>query len=41
MSVTILVSDCSEALDEIVPDLRARGVTFECRAIDGLSAARA
>jgi nucleotide-binding universal stress UspA family protein len=36
-----LVPDCSEALDEIAPDLRARGVTFECRAIDGLSAARA
>jgi nucleotide-binding universal stress UspA family protein len=36
-----LIPDCSEALDEIAPDLRARGVIFECRAIDGLSAARA
>jgi nucleotide-binding universal stress UspA family protein len=36
-----LVPDCSEALDEIAHDLRVRGVTVECRAIDGLSAARA
>jgi nucleotide-binding universal stress UspA family protein len=36
-----LVPDCQEALDEIAPDLRGRGITFECRAIDGLSAARA
>src|SRR3954471_9125525 len=36
-----LAETCSQVLDEIAPDLRARGVAFECRVIDGLSAARA
>ena len=35
-----LVIDCSEALDELQPGLRERGIAFECRRIDGLSAAR-
>jgi nucleotide-binding universal stress UspA family protein len=36
-----LVADCSPALAALEPQLRARGITVECRAINGVSAARA
>src|SRR3954464_11461717 len=35
-----LVPDCSDAIAELEPELRARHVEFECRAIAGINAAR-
>jgi nucleotide-binding universal stress UspA family protein len=36
-----LVLDCSEALAEVGPELRAHGIAYECRRLEGLSAAQA
>jgi nucleotide-binding universal stress UspA family protein len=35
-----LIPDCSDAIAELKPELRARHVQFDCRVIDGISAAR-
>jgi nucleotide-binding universal stress UspA family protein len=36
-----LVLDCSDALAEVEPELRAHDISYECRRLEGLSAAQA
>jgi nucleotide-binding universal stress UspA family protein len=36
-----LVLDCSEALAQVEPELRTHGISYECRRLEGLSAAQA
>jgi phosphoribosylanthranilate isomerase len=40
-STTDLIADCTEALEQVEPELRAHGLDYECLRLGGLSAAQA